>query len=223
MKKATGISMTGFLAVAVIVMIMGANAYAQNGTISLSTDNSTLTVVGPPTVEDRAGYVGSSATFNVVPTGAGPYTYQWKLGNGTPITGANSQNYSVPITLLAQNSDTYYCTVGNAGGDQDSNLGTLFVYANPNLVLTVTGEGLNGVYPDFAINSGSHVPPLTYTCTVTPQAGDPAPIVAYQWKKDGIVLAGETNQDLVIDPVTGADAANTPGYSCEVTCTATTP
>jgi hypothetical protein len=64
---------------------------------------------------------GTTATLSVLPSGTGPYTYQWYLGHagGTkfPIAGAKSAQYTTPpLTVTTE----YWVRVSNPCGSADS-------------------------------------------------------------------------------------------------------
>jgi peptidoglycan/xylan/chitin deacetylase (PgdA/CDA1 family) len=70
--------------------------------------------------------VGQSATFSVVATGAAPLSYQWRR-NGTNISGATNDSYTIPATTLADSGSAFTCMVGNTAGNISSSAATLTV------------------------------------------------------------------------------------------------
>jgi hypothetical protein len=72
----------------------------------------------------------SSATFTVVPSGNPPYTYQW-FRNGTVVTNATSQSYTVPSTAIADNGARYSVQVSNPFSSVTSSAATLTVTSDP--------------------------------------------------------------------------------------------
>jgi hypothetical protein len=62
---------------------------------------SPLAITTQPT--SRAVTAGQIASFSIATTGTAPLTYQW-MKNGAAISGANSSNYSTPVTTIADNA-----------------------------------------------------------------------------------------------------------------------
>lgn len=76
---------------------------------------------------------GASAIFNVVASGSGSLSYQWKL-DGANISGATSSSYTVPSVTTAQSGGSYSVTVTNSVGSITSGAA----------ILTVTGASIGG-------------------------------------------------------------------------------
>ncbi len=72
--------------------------------------------------------VGHTASFNVVATGTGILTYQWKKG-GSAISGATLSSYTTPSLTLSDTGSVFTCDVTGAGGTVASNGATLTVQA----------------------------------------------------------------------------------------------
>ncbi|HWY75260.1 MAG TPA: immunoglobulin domain-containing protein, partial [Verrucomicrobiae bacterium] len=79
------------------------------------------TITGQPT--NRTVPAGQSATFSVAATGTAPITYQWQF-NGSPISGANSNAYTV-FNVQPSNTGPYIVVVSNSGGSTTSAVATL--------------------------------------------------------------------------------------------------
>ena len=153
---------------------------------------------GPPVIttqpQSQTKWTGQSATFSVTATGDGTLTYQWKKG-GADISGAVSSQYTIdPVTL--DDAGTYSCVVSSAHGDTASDPATLTVEETVSLTSQPQSQ---------TVYAGDSV-----TFAVTARGTEP---ITYQWKKDGNVLAGETNAALTIDPAATSHAG---GYTCEV-------
>lgn len=96
--------------------------------------------VAPPIVSpvitqpplNTAAVEGGTAVFNVVATGSGPLTYQWKFGE-TELLGATNVTLTINPVVLAE-AGQYSVTVGNAAGIVNSAAATL-------TVITPTGSG----------------------------------------------------------------------------------
>jgi Immunoglobulin I-set domain len=85
--------------------------------------------VAPTTItqpENQTVTVGQIATFNVVATGTGPFSYQW-YKDGVAISGATSSTYTTPATVTADSGSAYTVTVSNAAGEATSVAATLTV------------------------------------------------------------------------------------------------
>jgi hypothetical protein len=68
---------------------------------------------------------GYSVTLAVAAIGGGTFTYQWSC-NGTPISGATSDTFTIP-SAQPSDSGAYAVTVTNAAGSTISNTATLTV------------------------------------------------------------------------------------------------
>jgi len=96
---------------------------------------------------------GWTARFNVVATGNGTITYQWKK-TGVNIAGATGASYTTPATTLADNGAVFTCVVSNGAGSVASNAATLTVTAKPPS-LVVNGGFESGLTPWAYFNSGT--------------------------------------------------------------------
>ncbi|KEF37651.1 immunoglobulin I-set domain-containing protein, partial [Schinkia azotoformans MEV2011] len=126
---------------------------------------------------------GGTATFTVIATGDAPLSYQWKK-DGTDIAGATSASLTINN---AQESDegSYTVVVSNGAGNVTSTAATLTVTPAP-VAPTITTEP-----SDQTVTAGG-------TATFTVIATGDAPL-SYQWKKDGIDIAGATSASLTIN------------------------
>lgn len=99
--------------------VAGSTVVTINAATSIATQPANATVT-----------VGSSKTFNVVASGSG-LTYQWKL-NGTNITNATGDSYTVSNVTLAMSGNVYSVVVtGNCGSPVTSDNATLTVVELP--------------------------------------------------------------------------------------------
>ena len=138
---------------------------------------------------------GTTASFSVSSTGTPAPSYQW-LRNGNTITGATSSSYSF-TALVANDGDTFACTVTNHCGTQTSSATTLTVRVPP----TVTTDPVGGVRCEGQ----------SYTFTAAASGSTP---LSYQWRKGGTNILGATSSSLAL---TGLLAANSGSYDCVVT------
>jgi hypothetical protein len=125
------------------------------------------------------------------------YSYQWRR-NGNDIAGATSNTY---VTV---NSDvgqilTCYVTATNGSGSSSA-------LSIP--IGTIVAPPTNTVLPSI---SGVLHPGNTLTCTNGTWTNSPD-TYSYQWKRDGVVISGETNSTYIISSI---DDGHT--LSCSVT------
>ena len=162
---------------------------ANNG--ATATQNFTLTAVVPvtgPVITTQPADLtlsrGQTATFTVAASGTAPLSYQWKL-NGAPINGATSATLTLTGVEPAY-AGLYTVTVTNPANNTTSSPASLAVNAPP--VITVqprTQAVVAGSTATFGVNA----------------SGTPAP--AYQWRFNGVPIAGATRATLTV-----SDAGN---------------
>ncbi len=117
---------------------IGTTSQADGGSYTVSVTDSQGTVLSQPAVLTVTGapYIttnplsqtlpsGGTANFFVAATGTAPLSYQWKF-NGSPISGANYNNYSIN-SISTANAGSYTCTVTNGTGSATSTAATLTV------------------------------------------------------------------------------------------------
>ena len=149
---------------------------------------------------------GASITFTATSTNGGTApTYQWNKG-GNPISNATNATY---VTTTAANNDSYTVTMtSNAPcASPTSDVSNAIVMT---VTPKVTPSVLISVIPLGAICAGTSV---TFTAAPT-NGGTPA----YQWKKGGANIIGETNSTY-----TTTTAANNDSYTVAMTSTVTCP
>ena len=124
-----------------------------NGIEVLSSSAST-TPPNAPTITtqpaNQSSSVGSTATFDVVAAGTGPFTYQW-LKNGGAISGATSVSYTTPTLASTDNGEQYSVIVSNASGTVASTAATLTVSnytIYPGFVGVDLNNNTNGAWAD---------------------------------------------------------------------------
>ncbi|HUR59358.1 MAG TPA: immunoglobulin domain-containing protein [Opitutaceae bacterium] len=129
---------------------------------------------------------GDGPTLTVAATGGGTLTYQW-LKDGAIINGASSASYTVPN---AQTSATYSVRVSNAFGTVTSNAVAVTVLTSP----IIAGQPRTQI-----AQVGTAA---TFATSVTGNG------LTYQWRKNGVNIAGATTAVYTIGSVTAADAGN---------------
>ena len=102
-----------------------------NSAGSVTSSGATLTVTAAPPVitvqpADQTVIAGVAATFSVTATGTAPLSYQWKKG-GADISGATSNTYTTPATVIGDNNAVFTVVVSNSAGNATSNSATLTV------------------------------------------------------------------------------------------------
>ncbi|QOJ13887.1 MAG: PQQ-dependent sugar dehydrogenase [Planctomycetia bacterium] len=129
--------------------------------------------------------IGETVQFSVTASGSGTLSYQWNKG-GAPIGGASNSTLSVgPITLA--DAGSYSCTVTDACGNVVSQTATLTVLSPPSI---------NGHPQSVSVCDGASVV-LSVSAT-----GD---ALAYQWRKGGSAMPGESGTTLVLTPANYGD------------------
>lgn len=129
---------------------------------------------------------GSTATFTVVVAGTTPLSYQWLFG-GTNVAGATSTSLTLSNAQPIQ-AGSYSVLVTNASGSITSAVATLTILQPP--VITRQPRSL------VAIPGGAA------SFSVSAQGRAP---FAYQWRKDGVPLVGQTKAALTITNVQPQD------------------
>jgi hypothetical protein len=129
----------------------------------------------------RSGYAGQSTTFNVLATGTGTVSYQWRK-NGVNITTATSS--ALTLSPLNYRSAAEYDVVVT------DDLGS--VISDP-AELTVLSPA-----PNVSISPGDTMVALGGGLTFTATVGTGIPPYTYQWRKNGAAIAKATNATLVL-------------------------
>lgn len=142
--------------------------------------------------ESRTNYVGSTATFSVVATGATPLFYQWYFNGTVPLAGGTSSTL-VLTNVQPGHAGQYSVVVTNVAGAVTSQVATLTV-----IVLQVP--------PTITTQPQNQIAPAGATATFTVAADGPGPI-SYQWYfAPDTTLSDRTNAVLVLENVTTNDA-----------------
>ena len=163
----------------------------SNAAGSVTTVEAILTVIVPPSIMiqplNTAANQGANATFSMTVTGGAPYTYQWKKA-GLDISDATSATLTLNNVQPSDAGD-YTVVVSNAAGVVTSDAATLTVLVPPSITAQPVGASL---YLGDAI-----------TLAVTAAGSGP---LSYQWKKDGIDVAGANDASWALNPVLATNA-----------------
>jgi len=150
--------------------------------------------------ESRTNYVGTTATFSVVATGATPLFYQWYFNGTVPLPGATASVLNL-TNVQPEHAGQYTVVITNVAGAVTSQVATLTV-----LILEVP--------PSITVHPQSQAVREGATATFTVVADGPGPL-CYQWYRvPETPLPGRTNSTLTLDNVTTNDAG---GYFVVVT------
>jgi hypothetical protein len=160
LPKATGLTLT--LSNVTTAASGGYFLVASNANGSATSAVAYVAIVQQPGVpsitqqpQSQTVSVGGTASFSVVVTGAGPFTYQWSK-NGTPILGAVAATFSI-ASAVTNDAGAYAVTITYLGGTISSQSATLSVYTSGGSSVTrqITRIGTNflvtvTVVPPFA-------------------------------------------------------------------------
>jgi pectate lyase/pectin methylesterase-like acyl-CoA thioesterase len=146
-----------------------------------------VTIVTQPV--SRTAFVGDAVSFSVMAQGVPPPSYQW-LKDGAPIAGATAATLTLTNVQL-NSAGSYSVTVTNVSGSVTSNPATLTVFTRGNLI---------------AQQPQSQVVNIGETATFTVVANG-AGAISYQWRKNGVDIAGATDSALTLPNVQPTDTA----------------
>ena len=133
--------------------------------------------------------VGQTATFNVVATGTGTLSYQWK--RGVTNVGTNSTSYTTPPTILADSGLQFSVVVTDTAGSTNSSIATLTV--NP----PSTGPTITTHPANVTVLAGQ---PATFTVVATGTG-----TLTYQWRRNAVVIPGATSATYITPPTVTGD------------------
>jgi hypothetical protein len=161
--------------------------------------NAALTVNSSPTVSNPTPVIvcaGLPANFQVT-GGGGGHTFQW-LRNGNPISGANSNSFTIPSTVPGDNGATFACRVTNNCGQATSQSALLTVRTAP----SITSHPQTPVFVVVGASGFFSV-----------AASGTAPL-SFQWHRNGVIIPGATSSSFQTPAaVLGDDGAR---FSCVV-------
>jgi hypothetical protein len=145
---------------------------------------------------------GTAASLKTSPSGAGPFSFQW-LRNGTLLEGETNSVLNVPSLTGAEEGT--YCVIVSGACNRVTNCATLTLNTHTNIAAT-------------PLTDQQVCPGLDATFQTTASGDGP---FGFVWRRNGIVISGQSSRSLTINRVTAADAGI---YSVEVMgiCTSVT-
>lgn len=158
------------------------------------TNTATLTIRTNVTVASLGTLIrcaSQSAAFKATPTGTSPFSYRWRK-NGILMSGQSTSN--LLLNAVTSNDAGTYTVEVTASCNSATNTGLLLV----GVPTTTTSMG-----------DQTHCPTETAIFTTTPTGAGP---FTFDWRRDGQLLDGETNNSLAIPNL----AAGTPPTSITV-------
>jgi hypothetical protein len=176
-----------------------------NGTGAVTSTPAALTLAAAPIVptistqpRSQTVTLGSTVTFDVAADGTSPFTYRWHK-NGVPISGATSATLTVVVTSVS-NAGSYSVAVANSAGAVTSNAAALAITPSstlPSILLDLS---------DLTIRPGTRA-----QFVVTADGAAP---LNYEWRKNGITIAGANGPTL---DLTNVQSGHEGYYSVVVT------
>lgn len=164
----------------------------SNAAGSVTSATATLSVYLVPTITvqpvSASVSSGASASFSVAASGSPVPSYQW-YKNGAAISGATQSTYSIP-TVQSSDAGNYYAVASSLAGAATSNTASLTVNTTPTITTQPASQ---------TIVAGNSV-------TFTVVAAGSVPLT-YQWRKNGVSIAGATASSYSTGAVQSTDAA----------------
>jgi len=194
-------SATLSLTAVVLSQAGGYSCVVSNAAGSVTSSTATLTVnaaVVAPTITsqpvDQSVTVGGNVSFAVTASGTAPLSYQWRK-DGVNVAGANSATLALTSVTTGQ-AGSYSCVVSNVAGSVTSSAANLTVNVPPSITTQPSSQ---------TVTEGANV-------SFSVVASGTAPL-SYQWRKDGVNVAGANSATLTLSGVTLSQAGS---YSCVV-------
>ncbi|MFO0839108.1 MAG: immunoglobulin domain-containing protein [Phycisphaerae bacterium] len=166
--------------------VVGASGGMFGGNLGLAAVMSAPWVSNHPVGQTGCG--GSTITLTASATGAGPLSYQWRK-DGNAIPGANGASLALN-GVIADDAGSYDVVVTNAFGSRTSNSAAVVVEQAP----TITNSPSSQTTCD-----GTGV-------SLSVVAGGTS--LAYQWRKAGLDIPGETASTLTLASAGVGDAGS---------------
>jgi len=155
-------------------------------------DDGTLVFPTGPALSGPADQIicsGDAAVFNVVASGTPPLSYQWRV-NGQPVANATDSAYVLTKPGAADALANYAVVVADYFGPTTSRVATLTMQTPPKLTLEPSTQVV--------------MPPANSVSFTVAAAGS-APL-SYQWRADGLAIAGATASSWAVTNPAAADA-----------------
>lgn len=161
----------------------------SNAQGSATSKEATLTVKPGPTITSQPSAQsvnsGGSVSFTVTASGE-QLQYQW-LRDELPISGATSATYTISAAAAADDGAVFAVLVGNPGG----------IIASQPVTLTVLATPAIGIQPA----SQTVIADEPVVLAVSATGGN----LRYQWRRNGVDIAGAVGRSLRIAAATSAD------------------
>jgi hypothetical protein len=145
-----------------------------------------LTITGPL---DQSICSGNPATFNVSVDGTPPFLFQWRT-NGVAVPGATNNAFLLSAPTAGATSNLYDLVVQDSFTSATSQVAHLMMSSVPASIKTRPANAI--------------VTPSTTNATFTVTAGGDAPL-SYQWRTNGVAIAGATNGSYTVANPASAD------------------
>ena len=160
---------------------------------SVTSANATLTVLVVPAIttqpQSKAVAQNDAVSFTVAASGSAPLHYQWSF-NGAPVVGGISSTLTIP-KVHSGNAGSYAVVVTNSVGTATSVVAVLTCNAPPYILSQpqnqMVGQGQNG---SFSVASIGLAP------------------VTYQWRRNGLAVAGATSSTLALTNIQANQAGS---------------
>jgi hypothetical protein len=168
----------------------------NNDTTSATSATATLTVLDVSVTiqpEILYAFLGGSATFQSVVSGATPTGYQWD-NNGELIAGATNATFTFLNAQISNTLGQYYVTAKFPFGQSRSPAASFVVLSSIDEVFL----GIDPSYQAIAAGASGSITSLVY---------GPLP-TTFQWFKSNTPLAGATNAILTLNPVQESDSGD---------------
>ena len=135
---------------------------------------------------DKSAFLGTTTTFDIGVGGKGPLSFQWRR-NGVAISGATAATYTTPVLALADSGAKYSVVVSNDAGTVTSSDATLTVFGPPTITTQPVAQSV-------ALGATA-----TFSVTATGES------IAYQWRRNGVAIAGATSASYTTAATVAAD------------------
>lgn len=181
-------------------LAVGYSSYGSVGAYAIHGSYPTIPVAAPVITTQpvsTGALAGARVILSVAATSAVPPAYQWQK-NGADIPGQTGSTL-VFASLQAVNQGTYRCVASNIAGSAASDPAVVSVFSKP----AITKQ------PAAVSTTAGSATPLTLSVTA---AGTPP--LRYQWQRNTVNVAGQTDATLSLANPQWADGGS---YRCVVT------